>query len=224
MNGITMRDNRKTLELSSEQIAELINNFEKISKKQFDDKFADIISNMIGILREKYLIEGHHIKNRKIRQEIIGLQNTAKKFVKSFQNKISTETELQLLHAAQEGDDMHHNLSSKAVNVLSEFTLLCDVALKNLKNRDKNKDSTFYTVRDDLAVDLARELHRYGVKITKYEDGHFAKCLRVFYEAFSGKTDRYKFQMYIPENIYVLIQNAANNYKTQDEFFLLKLT
>ena len=213
-----MRDQRKPLELSEDELQELVTKFEAITGVEFDAKSADMINDLIGILRDKYLIEQWIPDNKKIRADIEQVQRCAEKLHKL----IVENPDFTMIDAFQTA--LPHN-GPQLTDILEHINLLIDsgeTAKENLSKRKKSDRPTFTDTRQDIATELARELARKQIKITKYRDGHFGQCLREFLESCNGETPGGPVRIYVPEDLLTLIKTAADTYQEAPLHILLQ--
>jgi hypothetical protein len=73
-----------------------------------------------------------------------------------------------------------------------------------------------------MATELARELVRFGVKITTTRGGIFEKCVREFYKAFNGKAGGEEFRIYPRDDLFAIIKKAKDDYTNPERFILLQ--
>lgn len=213
-----MRDQRKPLELSENKLQELVAKFETITGVEFDEKSADTINNLIGILRKKYFVEQSIPDNKKIRSDIERVQKYAEKL-----HKLIVETSgYTMIDAFQTAFPQD---GPQLVDILEHINLLIEggeFAKEKLSARKKSNRQTFTDTRQEIATELARELARKQIRITKYRDGHFGQCLREFLNACNGKTNYGRITIYIPEDLLTLIKTAADTYQTAPPHILLQ--
>lgn len=210
-----MRDVRKPLELSVTDLQSLIRKLEKITNTKFNDKFSDQINNFIGILREKFLIDQTIPNHKKMKREFVKL--------KSSLNKIS-DMDLghhvqMLLYASMPGGIGKFSEACDNIETLSQA---CDIAIDDLKQREKQKEHTFTATKQAMATELARELDSFGVKITSYRDGVFENSLREFFTAFNGQASGKDFNIYVAEDLFKIIRKAKKDYTNTERFILLR--
>lgn len=213
-----MRDARKPLELSKDDLNTLIHKFEDITETKFNDAFNDQINNFIGIIRETYLIQQQLITNKEIQRELTKLKNTLRKAVEIDESQLSQHTRMALTSACPNGMEEYVNLTN-SVEILANN---CDIAIEKIKQRKKPKEFSYLNVKQAMATELARELASFGVKITAYRDGTFESCLREFFFAIKGQAGDIIFKDYVADDLFQVIKVAKKNYTNEERFFLLK--
>lgn len=213
-----MRDLRKPLELSDEDLQKLIDRLEVITDTKFNATFADQINNFIGILREKNLIELHIPKNKQIKRELEKLKNALCKASDIQDSQISGEAEMFLFDAIPGGTDTYIQSTENIVML----TQACKAAIENLSQKLKPKASSFAEVKQAMATELARELDSFGIKISAYRDGVFEKCVRELFSAFNGQASGKAFKIYVADDLFQIIKTAKKDYKVTERFVLLK--
>lgn len=212
------RDLRKPFELSEAELKALISKFEEIAEISFNKAFADNVNNFIGILREKYLIEEHAITNKEIKREITRVRNSLRKSLQNLDTDISDHTQTALFSALPGGMEEF----AETYNAIEGFKDTCDIAIKKVNERIKPKEFNFPSVKQAMATELARELDSFDIPITAYRDGVFCKCVREFFNAFNGEAGGHTFRIYVPEDLFKIIQTAKDDHLTTERFILLR--
>lgn len=214
---MNMRDTRKPFELPEECLRNLICQIEEITETKFNDAFADQVNNFIGILREKHLIEVHTVHNKQMAKELTQLRNALTKAANLIGGKMSDEARMALVGASPGSMDTLID-GSQSIEALLEG---CDRAIENVKKRKRDKEYSFAATKQAMATELARELSSFGVKITAYRDGVFAKCLKAFLYAYKGEVNGVAFKMYVTEDLFKIIQTAKENHVLPERHIML---
>lgn len=216
---MNLRNSRKPLELTPSQLRTLIDKLEEITETKFNDVFADNVNNFMGILREKHVIEVHGVRNKQVAKELTQLRNALTKAANLLGGKMSDDARMALVAASPGHMDTLIDGSQSIENLIAG----CSHAIDGLDQRKRPKDYAFAAIKQAMATELARELSSFGVKITAYRDGVFAKCLKAFFYAYKGKVNGVKFDMYATDNLFEIIQKAKDDHVESERFFLLEI-
>ncbi|MAH06547.1 MAG: hypothetical protein CL561_13410 [Alphaproteobacteria bacterium] len=220
-----LRDLRKPYELNEQKLSALIEKLEAITDKSFDARFSDDLNNFIGILREKYLVSKHIKTNKELVREVKRVRTAANRLYDLIDGDIHEETELMLLRTTPIGFEECHNHSYHAAQHAKKLASVCDEVLNNIEKyriSGRNSGYSFNDIRDFMAIELARELARFGVEITAYRDGVFIQCLKEFLKAFNGKQKDQSFNIYIPEDLFEIAKICKEKHKDSEKFALLE--
>lgn len=213
-----MRDQRKPYELSNEDLRKLIGKFEKITGLTFDNAFADEVNNFIGILRDKFLIDRNLSNNKKVKRALESYKGHLTKAMEMQNAGMNTAAHNHLTHHLSGGIDAII-MATEAMEILLEG---CDKAIEELAERSRTTKIDFPVVKQAMATELARELAKFGVKISATRGGIFEKCVREFYRAFNGKAGNEEFKIYPRDDLFAIIKKAKDDYTNQDRFILLQ--
>jgi len=216
---MNLRDVRKPLELNPSELRSLIDRLEEITETKFNDAFADNVNNFMGILREKHQIEVHGVRNKQVAKELTQLRNALGKAATLLGGKMSDDARMALV-AASPG---HMDTLIDGSQYIERLIEGCGQAIDSLDQRKRPKEYAFAAIKQAMATELARELSSFGVKITAYRDGVFAKCLKAFFYAYKGKVNGVKFDMYATDNLFEIIQKAKDDHADSKRFFLLEI-
>lgn len=211
-----IRDQRKAHELPPLELENLMSQFEEYAGLTFDASFADNVNNMIGIIRDKYLIENNSPDNKTVKQKLNSYRRSLIKVIDMQNSNMDFWAFNQLAAHLPNGFETIHT----ANEVMGDLLKGCDKAIEELSNRRKSNGSNLKQTKEKIATDFARELAAHEIKITVYRDGVFGKCLRALLEAVNGKSDTEQFQIYVPEDLLFLIKKAAKTYQTEPSHIL----
>ena len=220
---LTERDLRRPLELSEERLAQLGQDLRDITKQEIPEDSLHAINNLIGILREKYLINEGYIPNQDCYEEINQLKNSAQKLFSLIDMGLSYKTEHAFTQISfennfcDENDHMYH-----AATHAEKLIGMCDLAIQSIQN-SKGGGHSFRYVRDYMAIELARVLEPLGVDISTYEEGVFRNALQTFLEYCNDSTPKGKVDIKILKRFYPILKKVKDNYETAEPFILLQI-
>ncbi len=214
-----LRDQRKPWELPDSKLKALIDKLEAITETKFNEAFADNVNNFIGILRETHLIEKHAKTNKEVKRQLTQLRNALQKVATLDDSVLGDHAGMMLMSSMPGGMEEYVNAS----NAIETLLTACKTAISKVNERTRAKEFKFLQVQQSMATELARELAGFGVNITAYRDGIFAQCVREFLQAYNGNVGDQKFRMYVPEDLFTVIQKAKDGYTNPERFLLLNL-
>ena len=221
---ITFRQSLKAYAPAEEQMKKLIVEITGIIGKQTTPEFEDRVAYLITFLRWRIY---NHVTAYTVTdlgkevQTFKRLLKNVKDFIDSDENpsdELYSQFSISRLLKETE-EERRKDVLGNLYTSIEDMLETCEEIKKRIKGA--KSDFTPNDMRQILAEELARELDKIGVKLTKSRNGIFEKCLRAVLEAVRCSIHGEKVAAAVPEDLFFIASAAIDAYPNKEPYSLL---
>jgi|TARA_R110000787_G_scaffold262422_9_gene368022 hypothetical protein len=186
--------------------------------------FDDTLHFLITLMRDKAIGYAEMESVTQSQKKLAGLKNHLTKLQKYICEDISDTTShhlsIEIMEFMQDGDTVDPVFALQ--NNIEVVLAICERTQERIKGQKAN--FTPIHMRQILAEELARELHKMGVELKKYRNGEFVEVLKHVLKAVPFKVDgQTKALVAIPTDLFLVASKAIDEFPKKEPFPLLGL-
>ncbi len=186
--------------------------------------FDDTLHFLITLMRDKAIGYAEMESVTLSQKKLAGLKNHLTKLQKYICEDISDTTShhlsIEIMEFMEDGDTVDPVFALQ--NNIEVVLAICERTQERIKGQKAN--FTPIHMRQILAEELARELHKMGVELKKYRNGEFVEVLKHVLKAVPFKLDgQKKASVAIPTDLFQVASKAIDEFPNKEPFPLLGL-